>query len=656
MLLRRLIERPNRSCPWLLGLSLLVGSVGKHREGNDLLRLVTSAQSAIRAGRSDEARLAYLEAAKHAPEIEDWLILRAAELTRTSAVRTALYGSLSNPVARSRAGAVEAAARERAGDLRGASVRYDSLGRPADALRLRLRLARTASELTTIRRELAGLLEQRPVNVGAQHAADLLTSRFAPLTPAEALGVARIAVEKRQFGRAAEHYPSGLNDPRANPADRLAYARSLLGVRRVQEALQTLSEVTGPTELRTQAALDRARAHLRLGDRAAAAAELDRVEAFAVPDSSLVQALILAGDLAWDDGRLDRARRKFLDVSRRVPTSELAPRASWLAALVAWDQGHVSVAAEEWDELRSRVPRSEATAAAGYWAGRAWHQLGFGSKARVIWEEVRSLDTLSYYGLVSAEQLGVAPWAPVDAPDQFALPQELEAALRRMARLQEIGFVAELAWERDWLVAESAGSPDRALLTAHAFRVARQPALGARLARRALMAGAAADGRTYRLLYPLPRAEQVEAAATGAGVSPLLVAALIRQESLWDERATSKAGARGLMQVMPATGAQVARRLRLSGWDAERLYDPYVNLRIGTAYLADMLARCERDLVCALAGYNAGPSRIQRWRTRPGAEDRDFLIERMQFTETREYVKTVYKNLALYRSLYVGSR
>ena len=106
------------------------------------------------------------------------------------------------------------------------------------------------------------------------------------------------------------------------------------------------------------------------------------------------------------------------------------------------------------------------------------------------------------------------------------------------------------------------------------------------------------------------------------------------------------------MQVMPRTGERMARRLGMPTWRTDRLYDPLLNLRIGTGYLRERLDRCQHDLVCTLAEYNAGPTPVARWMTQPGADDRDFLVERIGYSETRNYVRIIHRNIALYRSLY----
>jgi soluble lytic murein transglycosylase len=154
------------------------------------------------------------------------------------------------------------------------------------------------------------------------------------------------------------------------------------------------------------------------------------------------------------------------------------------------------------------------------------------------------------------------------------------------------------------------------------------------------------------LLYPLPYADVLELEAKGADVDPMLVAAIIRQESLFDPAARSTADARGLMQLLPSVGGQLARRAGLPDWDPVLLYQPDVNLNLGVEHLASTLGRF-RWLEQALAAYNAGAGAVARWRSIRGVDrESELFVERIPYVETRDYVRRVIRNLATYRALY----
>ena len=106
------------------------------------------------------------------------------------------------------------------------------------------------------------------------------------------------------------------------------------------------------------------------------------------------------------------------------------------------------------------------------------------------------------------------------------------------------------------------------------------------------------------------------------------------------------------MQVIPATGREVARSIGPRGFQDESLTTPEVNVHLGTRFLSDMLRRYQEDLPLVLSAYNAGPTRADRWKNFPEAEDPRRFVERIPFAETRGYVKNVTRNRAVYRRLY----
>jgi len=141
--------------------------------------------------------------------------------------------------------------------------------------------------------------------------------------------------------------------------------------------------------------------------------------------------------------------------------------------------------------------------------------------------------------------------------------------------------------------------------------------------------------------------------AQDAGLDPFLMAGLMRQESAFWREALSRADARGLMQLLPATGSELARARGPRGFDAdEHLYRPEVNIHLGMAFFSDLRRRFGEDLSILLSAYNAGPTRALRWREFPEAGDLPRFVERIPFSETRGYVKSVLLNREIYAWLY----
>lgn len=153
-----------------------------------------------------------------------------------------------------------------------------------------------------------------------------------------------------------------------------------------------------------------------------------------------------------------------------------------------------------------------------------------------------------------------------------------------------------------------------------------------------------------RLVYPFPYRDFVETYAERHGLDPLLVAAVIREESGFDPRARSGVGARGLMQLMPRTARWAAPKAGVTGFGVDDLEDPETNIRLGCWYLSYLSRLYEGDLSMMLAAYNGGEGNVARWRRERGHEPEELLTA--AFPETRRYVKrglTTYRN---YRFLY----
>jgi soluble lytic murein transglycosylase len=167
-----------------------------------------------------------------------------------------------------------------------------------------------------------------------------------------------------------------------------------------------------------------------------------------------------------------------------------------------------------------------------------------------------------------------------------------------------------------------------------------------------------------RLAYPIYYGELVQAEAEAKGLDPLLVMALIRQESLFEGFATSYAYAYGLMQIIPSTGQSIAQSLAWADYETDDLYRPFISVKFGTWYLAQQLERFDGLVYPALSAYNAGPGNARRWLDRTMAScdevmssqdcafDYDVFVELVDLYEPRLYIRQIYKHFAVYQHLY----
>ncbi len=156
----------------------------------------------------------------------------------------------------------------------------------------------------------------------------------------------------------------------------------------------------------------------------------------------------------------------------------------------------------------------------------------------------------------------------------------------------------------------------------------------------------------WRLAFPLPFREDLEKFARSQSLDPALVAGLIRQESEFNPKAVSRAKAHGLMQVMPATGRELSRKLGIRPFSTGRLLDPELSLQLGTFHFKRWLDALGGQVEVALAAYNAGKTRAERWLGWGGYRELAEFIEMIPFNETREYVQAVLRNADTYRRLY----
>jgi soluble lytic murein transglycosylase len=156
----------------------------------------------------------------------------------------------------------------------------------------------------------------------------------------------------------------------------------------------------------------------------------------------------------------------------------------------------------------------------------------------------------------------------------------------------------------------------------------------------------------YLLAYPLGNPFLIHRHAQTHNLDPALLSALILEESRFQVDALSPAGARGLMQVMPQTGRQIAGELKVRPFSEDQLYDPAVNIRLGSWYFARMLEEFEGKVHLALAAYNAGPGAVRKWLAGAGSSAEDEFVENIPYTETRNYVIRVIGSAQVYRMLY----
>ncbi|MDR2529051.1 MAG: transglycosylase SLT domain-containing protein [Synergistaceae bacterium] len=320
---------------------------------------------------------------------------------------------------------------------------------------------------------------------------------------------------------------------------------------------------------------------------------------------------------------------------RAYPDSAHIVKILWKRGWDAWNAKKFEEALTYWKRVYSPGLNASWRPRVLYWIGAAQMSLGREKEAEKAYAELARNYPLSYYAFLIRPSVDMVEGDP---PRLVSKPSLLEqwgfiyyAKLKMQASKAPPGDLYRSITLSEWL-GEEEGSY-----------------IQARLLSRYFAAGRSFYRKGLELLYPRPFKKQVDAACEKFGVVGNLVWSVMRQESAFRPGATSHAGASGLMQLMPATARDEAKRIGLAKYD---IYDVTDNINMGTAHLARLgrtFAREDR----VMAAYNAGSGNARKWLADGGQElAPDFWIERVRFDETCDYVQKVSGNLAVYRLLY----
>ncbi|HXX03808.1 MAG TPA: transglycosylase SLT domain-containing protein [Xanthobacteraceae bacterium] len=281
-----------------------------------------------------------------------------------------------------------------------------------------------------------------------------------------------------------------------------------------------------------------------------------------------------------------------------------------------------------------------------YWQGRAAEGLGHGQDARAYYEAAAQYPT-AYYGQLSRARLGLDAVALRTLPEPPAEHRRLE-----VARALEILYAIE---ERDLVAVMAADLADKVTET-DALATLAEIATHHHDARSTLLIGKTALAHGLPLEhYAFPDFGVPSYQPIGPEVEPCVVYSIARQESAFNARVVSSANALGLMQVTPDAGRFVAKKFNVTFNQRRLLDDPVYNAQIGTAELGDEISQFRGSYILAFAAYNAGPHRVKQWLEQYG-DPRDpkvdpvDWIERIPFSETRNYVQRVIENMQVYRA------
>ncbi len=320
--------------------------------------------------------------------------------------------------------------------------------------------------------------------------------------------------------------------------------------------------------------------------------------------------------------------------------------APWRDVQVHEWAARVAMRLGRWDEVLAWIgrmpPEVVAEATWRYWRARALAVTGHAAEADAAFAELGK--ERGYYAFLAADRLG-RPYrfdhAPVSAPAAGLTALDRDPGIVRARELYHAGLLVEAHREwRDALAGRSAGD----------LQLAGRLAYHWGWYDRAIFAlGAARYWDDLEIRFPFAYRSELTAQARNQGLDPAWVFAMARQESAFNARARSSAGAMGLMQIMPATGRRIASDLNTRLGQSWQLFDPQLNARFGTHYLRKLLDQFDDHPLLAIAAYNAGPHRVRQWRPATGSLEADIWVENVPFHETRTYLQRVLAYTAIYQ-------
>lgn len=439
--------------------------------------------------------------------------------------------------------------------------------------------------------------------------------------------------------------------------------------------LQAIADEQPDTRIGRQARLDAIQTNGQRGDREGAK---QAYIAFAdkYPDDPLAhEALRRVVEItSWSGDPVATANAQ-LTLGQRYPWSSEGQQALHDAALYAWNNQYLDQALAAWQLLGDTnigMPRAEGY----YWAGRLEANRGNQEAGAKLLQQAYAAAPNSYYGARAYDMLGlnetaglsigadITPeaeqqgWQWIESWATKVQSDTLDVDGYRI-RAQELRWVDLHAEALDeWIGARDAAGNNAFLLYPIALASFRDhtPYATVAAARKLVELAPVEAGEppiaVRQLLYPTPYATAVIGKSQEFSLNPLVLYAVMRQESVFNPDATSWVGARGLAQVMPATGEGIAQQLGIQGYSPNDLYNPVTSIRFGAYYISQQIQYMNGSLHGAFAAYNGGPGNAERWANGRTVGDPDFFIQTIDYGETRHYVEVVYANYGAYRRLY----
>jgi soluble lytic murein transglycosylase len=380
----------------------------------------------------------------------------------------------------------------------------------------------------------------------------------------------------------------------------------------------------------------------------------------------LAEALYSAGNMNLLERDYPSAIQYYSELAARFPIDRRAAAAHWRSGWLSYRLGLYPEAERIFDEQIRLYPEASETVSALYWRGRLYetrdHEPSLAAaNYRTI---VRDYQHYFYAQLARRRLAALSGTQPATEPQLNRIrplpePHLVDAFPADSPHLAKARLVVN-AGLNEYVADEIRADPEFAamgsLAEAQIYASYGETFRAIRAAKRGLPNAAAAPIESiplvyWRILFPEPWWQTIEAESARNRLDPYLVASLIRQESEFNPRAVSYANAYGLMQLLPPVGRKMAREEGIGRFRTFQLLNPSMNIRLGTRYLREMLDRFGGVEEYALAAYNAGDTRVAEWQAAGPYSGIDEFVESIPFTQTREYVEAIVRNEETYREI-----
>jgi soluble lytic murein transglycosylase len=557
-----------------------------------------------------------------------------------------------------------------AGAQRVLAVNPDSAGRPGYQL-AQAQAALAQGRAQEAEREFKRLLLGHPLSSDAQIARARLTEMGAEgsLTATELRSLGDAYFKAGHYTEASEQYRALARESSLDAAVRNGFAVDAaacdLKLKRLTlaqvEALDDTQDGNGARRQYLLMELARNRNDLENQQRIVAQMETR------FPQSPwLAEALYSSGNMYMLRREYATAVEYYSTLATRFPANTNAAAAHWRAGWLSYRQGLYSDASRLFDEQIRLYPSATETAAALYWRGRLYEMQDHkpamaAANYRTL---IRAYQHYFYAQMARQRLTALGNTQPVAEPqlDRIqapAVPILQESFPADSPHLAKARLLAN-AGLNDYIAQEIAADPGSsswsALAEAQIYASYGETFRAMRALKRALPYAATAPIQSiplayWRILFPQPWWETIQAESARNNLDPCLVASLIRQESEFNPSAISPANAYGLMQLLPSAGKSIAREEGISHFQTYQLFDPATNIRLGTRYLRKTLDKFGGMTEYALAAYDAGDDRVRDWQAAGPYQGMDEFVESIPFTETREYVEAILRNYETYKAI-----